>query len=59
MKTFHAYMMVVWSLLALPTLLFWNQSILWIAFMSLYANFIGHFSAWQGARAEKAAKGDP
>jgi len=27
---------------------------LWVAFMSLYANFIGHWSAYQAARAEKS-----
>jgi hypothetical protein len=45
--------MVVWALLAIPTLLLWSESILWIAFMSLYANFVGHFSAWDAARAEE------
>lgn len=55
MKHFHLAMMLVWAALVIPTLLIWRDSILWIAFMSLYANFVGHFSAWQGSRAEKAA----
>jgi hypothetical protein len=53
---FHATMMAVWAGLLLPTLLFWRESILWVAFMSLYANFVGHFSAWDGARAEQQAE---
>jgi hypothetical protein len=55
---FHLTFMSVWALLAIPTVLLWKKSILWVAFMSLYANFIGHFSAWQAARAERAATED-
>jgi hypothetical protein len=52
---FHLVMMVVWAALAIPTVLIWKQSILWVAFMSLYANFVGHFSGWDAARAEESA----
>jgi hypothetical protein len=51
---FHFIAMVVWAMLAIPTVLLWKQSILWIAAMSLWANFVGHFGAWDSARAEKA-----
>jgi hypothetical protein len=47
--------MVVWAALVLPTILVWRDSILWVAFMSLYANFVGHFAGWDGARAERKA----
>lgn len=46
----------VWVLLLVPTLIWWRNSVLWVAAMSLYANFVGHFSAWQGARAEVSAE---
>ena len=49
---FHLMMMNVWAVLAIPTLLWWKESILWVAMMSLYANFVGHFASWDGARAE-------
>jgi hypothetical protein len=49
---FHLSMMGVWSALAIPTVIWWRESLLWVAFMSLYANFVGHFSAWDAARAE-------
>ncbi|MFZ6005620.1 MAG: hypothetical protein ACOYXM_16980 [Actinomycetota bacterium] len=52
---FHLVMMIVWALLAVPTVLLWKESILWVAFMSLYANFVGHFSGWDAARAEEKA----
>jgi hypothetical protein len=47
----HLIMMGVWALLGIPTVLVWKESILWVAFMSLYANFGTHFSAWDAARA--------
>lgn len=56
LRGFHLTMMTVWAVLLIPTIMFWSQAILWLAIMSLYANFIGHFSAYQGARAE--AKGE-
>jgi hypothetical protein len=55
---FHLVMMVIWALLGIPTVLVWKESILWVAFMSLYANFVGHFSGWDAARAEVSAQ-DP
>lgn len=56
MEKFHLVMMVLWAVLVVPTLLFWPDSILWVAFMSLYANFVGHFSAYQASRAEEKKK---
>lgn len=50
----HLILTAVWATLAIPTLLWWRESILWIAFMSLYANVAGHWSAYQAARAEDA-----
>jgi hypothetical protein len=55
---FHLAMMFVWAFLAIPTVLLWKESILWVAFMSLYANFVGHFSGWDAARAEENAAED-
>lgn len=55
----HGVAMIVWALLAIPTVLVWKQSILWVAFMSLYANFASHFSAWQASRAEDVGASNP
>jgi hypothetical protein len=49
-------MAAVWALLLIPTLLFWKNSVLWIAGMSLYANFVGHLSAAKASRAEQEAE---
>lgn len=51
-KRFHLTMMVVWGALAVPTVVFWKESILWVAFMSLYANFVGHYSAYEATKAQ-------
>lgn len=53
MKYFHMTMMIVWGLLLIPTLLWWKDAIVWVAIMSIYANFVGHLSGYSGARAER------
>lgn len=52
MKWFNLGMTFVWILLLVPTMLWWTQSVLWVAIMSLYANVVGHWSAFQASRAE-------
>lgn len=51
-RRFHIAMMVVWGVLLVPSLMLWRESLVWIVAMSWYANFVGHFSSWQAARAE-------
>lgn len=52
LSRFHLAMMGVWTIAVIPTLLWWRESILWIAFLSLYGIWVGHFSAYDAARAE-------
>jgi hypothetical protein len=54
LRRVHLVMMCVWAGLLIPSLLLWRTSVPWLVFMSLYANFVGHFSSWQGARSEDA-----
>ena len=58
MKKFHLVMMAIWALLLIPTLLWWKDAIVWVAVMSIYANFVGHLSGYSGARAERKAEKD-
>lgn len=51
----HAALTLVWLLLVAPTLLWWRESVLWVALMSLWANIAAHAAAWQAARAEDRA----
>jgi hypothetical protein len=46
-------MLFVWLGMIYPTVVFWKESILWIAIMSVWANVAGEFASYQGARAEK------
>lgn len=53
LKLFHGVSTILWGLLV-PITVFTNlkTSITWIAMMSVWANFVGHFSSWQASRAE-------
>lgn len=53
LKRFHLFMMFVWLGVAVPGILWWKESILFVIILSLYANFAGEFAAYQGARAEE------
>lgn len=48
----HLALTLIWASLSIPTVLWWRESILWVAFISLYANMVGHWSAFQSARTE-------
>lgn len=43
----------IWLLLLIPTLLWWKESILWVAFMSLYANYKTCIGAHEAHKARK------
>jgi hypothetical protein len=53
LRAFHGWMTLSWGLL-IPITIFTGLkgSIIWIALMSVWANFVGHFSSWQAARVE-------
>lgn len=42
----------LWILLAIPTMLIWKESILWVAIMSLYANSGTSFGAHEARKAK-------
>lgn len=41
---FNVTQATAWALLIVPTVLWWKHSILWIALMSVYANFAAAFA---------------
>ena len=53
MVRLHMFLTFGWVALIIPTLVWWRESILWIAFMSLYANIASHWAAYQASRVEK------
>jgi len=55
-RHFHVVLTAAWLLAIVPTLLWWKDSVLWVALMSCWANAAGHFAAWQGSRAEENSR---
>lgn len=55
----HLILIVVWALLVPPTLLFWSQSVTWVLMISIYANIVSHWGAYQAAHAEKTGAQNP
>jgi hypothetical protein len=53
LRRFHLAMTSVWALLIIPTLLWWSQSVLWVALMSAWANIMAHFAAYMAGRTEQ------
>lgn len=51
-----ASMWGIWTLLGIPTFLFWIENIPWLVFMSWYAIVATHFTGWIAARADRRAK---
>lgn len=49
---FHKWATIVWIVLLIPSVLWWNQAIIWVVLMSVWANIAGHWSAYQASRAE-------
>jgi ABC-type Fe3+ transport system permease subunit len=46
----------VWFILAVPICILLANSLAFVVWVSVYAVVIGHFSAWQAARAEIEAQ---
>lgn len=53
---FHGAALVVWSILVVPTLTVWADSIPWISFMSVYAVVVGHQAALEAALAKRSVE---
>jgi hypothetical protein len=51
LKAFHGWMTVVWGIM-ISILTGLKESLVWIVMMSVWANFVGHFSSWQATRVE-------
>lgn len=59
LKHVHGFLTVAWVLMVPISLATgWIKAIVFVSACSIYANAVGHFSAWQAARAEKEANND-
>lgn len=55
-KRCHLVAAVMWVILAIPSLIWWKNSVLWVILISIYANIVGHLSGYSAARAYQAAE---
>lgn len=49
----HLWEAILWASLVVPTLLWWKDSVLWVALMSLYANYKTAIGAHEGRQARR------
>ena len=49
----HGTLVIAWSLLLIPSLLWWAESVPWLVTMSCYANIAGSVASWQSAKADR------
>lgn len=52
---FQFILTTIWAVLFVPALLLWKESVPFLVFVSVYANFVGHLSAWEAAKAAEAS----
>ncbi|HCM4284010.1 TPA: hypothetical protein N3J59_001292 [Klebsiella quasipneumoniae] len=55
-KRCHLVAAVMWVGLAIPSLIWWKDSVLWVILIIIYANIVGHLSGYSAARADQAAE---
>lgn len=55
-KRCHLVAAVMWVILAIPSLIWWKNSVLWVILISIYANIVGHLSGYSAARSDQAAE---
>lgn len=57
LKRVHALLTITWlALVPIALATGWISSIIFVSACSIYANAVGHFSAWQACKAEEAAR---
>ena len=54
LRRIHGWAVIVWLLLAIPSVLLWRNSVPYLVFVSVYALVVSHWSAWGAPRAEQA-----
>jgi hypothetical protein len=49
----HGALTIGWFLIAIPAVVLWKNSVPFLVYVSVYANFVGHWSSYQAAKAEE------
>jgi len=45
-KRCHLTAAIIWFILAIPSVIWWKNSVLWVIIISIYANIVGHLSGY-------------
>lgn len=51
-RDLNGILALLWAVLTIPTIIWWKDSILWVAVASIYANFISQATAYLAGRVE-------
>lgn len=52
----HFILTIIWGLLFFPAVVWWKDSVPFLVFVSVYANFVGHWASYEAAKAEQEIK---
>jgi hypothetical protein len=52
----HLALTIVWVVMIIPGVLLWRDSVPFLVAVSIYANAAGHWAAYEGEKAKKAAE---
>lgn len=52
----HAVLTICWLILAFPAVIWWRHSVPFLVGVSVYANFVGHWSSFEAAKAAQEIK---
>lgn len=55
-KWFDLIMVFIWILLLIPTVLWWKDSVMWVAIMSIYNNVVGHWGSHKAGKSEEVIR---
>lgn len=56
--TVHLLLSLTWLALAIPAILIWQESILFVIFASVYANVASEFAAYEATKGAREAADD-
>ncbi len=52
-STLHKILTIVWVLMLVPTLVWWSNSLTWVLMISIYANIVSHWGAYEAAKGKE------
>jgi hypothetical protein len=52
----HLILTFIWAALFVPAVVWWKESVPFLVFVSVYANFVGHWASYEAAKAEREVR---